>query len=179
MVLGKLEYQAQSPDEGALVSAARNFGFVFKARTSDSITIEVMGQSEVYELLCILDFNNVRKRMSVILRGPDGRIRLYCKGADSIVYDHLLQGNDDMKNKSQEHLNVSLLFIIIFSYKPVLNIFLYAINRNLLAKVFALFVSLYVMSTLHTLRNGRSVILKLQFLLIREKKSWTNCMKKY
>ena len=25
-----LEYQAQSPDEGALVSAARNFGFVFK-----------------------------------------------------------------------------------------------------------------------------------------------------
>lgn len=28
--IGKLEYQAQSPDEGALVSAARNFGFVFK-----------------------------------------------------------------------------------------------------------------------------------------------------
>lgn len=27
---GKLEYQAQSPDEAALVSAARNFGFVFK-----------------------------------------------------------------------------------------------------------------------------------------------------
>ena len=25
-----LIYQAQSPDEGALVSAARNFGFVFK-----------------------------------------------------------------------------------------------------------------------------------------------------
>ena len=31
---GKLEYQAQSPDEGALVSAARNFGFVFKVRCS-------------------------------------------------------------------------------------------------------------------------------------------------
>ena len=29
-VTGKLEYQAQSPDEAALVSAARNFGFVFK-----------------------------------------------------------------------------------------------------------------------------------------------------
>jgi magnesium-transporting ATPase (P-type) len=27
---GELVYQAQSPDEGALVSAARNFGFVFK-----------------------------------------------------------------------------------------------------------------------------------------------------
>jgi len=28
--VGVLEYQAQSPDEGALVSAARNFGFVFR-----------------------------------------------------------------------------------------------------------------------------------------------------
>jgi len=27
---GELEYQAQSPDEGALVNAARNFGFVFR-----------------------------------------------------------------------------------------------------------------------------------------------------
>jgi len=101
---GKLEYLAQSPDEGALVSAARNFGFVFKARTPDSVTIEVMGQTEVYELLCILDFNNVRKRMSVILR-HNGKIRLYCKGADSIIYDHLAPGSDDNKNKTQEHLN--------------------------------------------------------------------------
>ena len=30
VILALLEYQAQSPDEGALVSAARNFGFVFK-----------------------------------------------------------------------------------------------------------------------------------------------------
>lgn len=62
---GKLEYQAQSPDEAALVSAARNFGFVFRERSPNSITIDVMGKREIYELLCILDFNNVRKRMSV------------------------------------------------------------------------------------------------------------------
>ncbi|XP_017301299.1 phospholipid-transporting ATPase ID [Diaphorina citri] len=37
----KLVYQAQSPDEAALVSAARNFGFVFKERSPNSITIEV------------------------------------------------------------------------------------------------------------------------------------------
>ena len=29
---GKLVYNAQSPDEAALVSAARNFGFVFVVR---------------------------------------------------------------------------------------------------------------------------------------------------
>lgn len=43
----RLEYQAQSPDESALVSAARNFGFVFKHRTPNSITIDVQGQTEV------------------------------------------------------------------------------------------------------------------------------------
>lgn len=44
---GRLEYQAQSPDEAALVSAARNFGFVFKSRTPNSISVEVKGQLEV------------------------------------------------------------------------------------------------------------------------------------
>ncbi|CAG0923740.1 unnamed protein product, partial [Notodromas monacha] len=65
---GKLVYQAQSPDEEALVSAARNFGFVFKERTPNTITTIEMGVEKKYELLCILDFNNVRKRMSVVVR---------------------------------------------------------------------------------------------------------------
>lgn len=63
---GNLVYQAQSPDEGALVTAARNFGFVFRARTPETITLYEMGQAVTYQLLAILDFNNVRKRMSVI-----------------------------------------------------------------------------------------------------------------
>ena len=63
---GELYYQAQSPDEGALVTAARNFGFVFRSRTPDTIVIMEMGKQVTYELLAVLDFNNVRKRMSVI-----------------------------------------------------------------------------------------------------------------
>ncbi|XP_066246628.1 probable phospholipid-transporting ATPase IM isoform X2 [Euwallacea similis] len=101
---GRLEYQAQSPDEAALVSAARNFGFVFKERTPNSITIEVMGSKEVYELLCILDFNNIRKRMSVILR-RDGKLTLYCKGADNVIYERLKSGQDELKVKTQDNLN--------------------------------------------------------------------------
>uniref|UniRef100_A0A146MAI4 Phospholipid-transporting ATPase n=1 Tax=Lygus hesperus TaxID=30085 RepID=A0A146MAI4_LYGHE len=101
---GRILYQAQSPDEAALVSAARNFGFVFRERTPYSITIEVFGEKEVYELLCILDFNNVRKRMSVILK-HGGKIRLYCKGADNIVYDRLRKGDNDLKRLTQDHLN--------------------------------------------------------------------------
>ncbi|VDM81727.1 unnamed protein product [Strongylus vulgaris] len=86
---GQLVYQAQSPDEAALTSAARNFGYVFRARTPQSITIEVMGKEEVYELLCILDFNNERKRMSVITKNSQGKIRLYCKGADMMIMERL------------------------------------------------------------------------------------------
>lgn len=36
-----LKYNAQSPDEEALVTAARNFGIVFCSRTTNTITLEV------------------------------------------------------------------------------------------------------------------------------------------
>ncbi|KAH8038726.1 hypothetical protein HPB51_002870 [Rhipicephalus microplus] len=96
---GRLEYQAQSPDEAALTSAARNFGFVFKNRTPKSITIEVWGQEEVYELFGILDFNNVRKRMSVIVK-RNGVLKLYCKGADSVIFERLHPSSEPLKIKT-------------------------------------------------------------------------------
>ncbi|XP_024908720.1 phospholipid-transporting ATPase ID-like isoform X2 [Cynoglossus semilaevis] len=102
---GELHYQAQSPDEGALVTAARNFGFVFRSRTPDSVSIVEMGQQCSYELLAILDFNNVRKRMSVIVRSPDGKLSLYCKGADTIIYERLHQSCSKLMDVTTEHLN--------------------------------------------------------------------------
>ncbi|KAM4707838.1 phospholipid-transporting ATPase ID-like [Discoglossus pictus] len=102
---GELVYQAQSPDEGALVTAARNFGFVFRSRTPETITLVEMGETKVYELLAILDFNNERKRMSVIVKSPDGRLTLYCKGADTIVYELLDSSCEDLKEVTTEHLN--------------------------------------------------------------------------
>ena len=51
---GNLLYEAQSPDEAALVSAARNFNFVFKSRTPKSITTIENKKKEEYELLQIL-----------------------------------------------------------------------------------------------------------------------------
>lgn len=102
---GILKYQAQSPDESALVSAARNFGVVFKERTPNSVTVEIMGEVKVHELLCILDFNNTRRRMSVVFR-ENGKIRLYCKGADSVIFDRLEPGDEEYKAMALQHLNV-------------------------------------------------------------------------
>ncbi|XP_037387719.1 phospholipid-transporting ATPase ID [Pygocentrus nattereri] len=100
-----LVYQAQSPDEGALVTAARNFGFVFRSRTPESLTIVEMGVQRSYELLAILDFNNVRKRMSVIVRSPEGTLSLYCKGADTIIYQRLHESCSKLMEVTTEHLN--------------------------------------------------------------------------
>ncbi|KAF8875785.1 phospholipid-transporting ATPase 1 [Infundibulicybe gibba] len=80
-----LDYKAESPDEAALVSAARE---------PDGIDIEIMGQAERYTPLRMLEFNSTRKRMSVIMRCPDGRLVLYCKGADSVIYARLAKDHD-------------------------------------------------------------------------------------
>ncbi|XP_075356112.1 phospholipid-transporting ATPase IA isoform X3 [Mycteria americana] len=87
----KIIYQAASPDEGALVRAARHLRFVFTGRTPDSVIIESLGQEERYELLNVLEFTSARKRMSVIVRTPSGKLRLYCKGADTVIYDRLAE----------------------------------------------------------------------------------------
>ncbi|RLV88288.1 hypothetical protein DV515_00015484 [Chloebia gouldiae] len=102
---GELLYKAQSPDEGALVTAARNFGFVFRSRTPKTITVHELGQAITYQLLAILDFNNIRKRMSVIVRSPEGKIRLYCKGADTILLERLHPVNQDLSSITTDHLN--------------------------------------------------------------------------
>ncbi|NWV27013.1 AT8B2 ATPase, partial [Origma solitaria] len=102
---GELLYKAQSPDEGALVTAARNFGFVFRSRTPKTITVHELGHAITYQLLAILDFNNIRKRMSVIVRSPEGKIRLYCKGADTILLERLHPINQDLTSITMDHLN--------------------------------------------------------------------------
>ncbi|XP_039607693.1 phospholipid-transporting ATPase ID isoform X1 [Polypterus senegalus] len=102
---GELYYKAQSPDEGALVTAARNFGFVFRSRTPKTITVQEMGRPITYQLLAILDFNNIRKRMSVIVRNPEGKIRLYCKGADTLIFERLHPCNQDLMNITTDHIN--------------------------------------------------------------------------
>ncbi|ERE83238.1 putative protein unc-13-like protein [Cricetulus griseus] len=104
-VEGKLVYQAQSPDEGALVTATRNFGFVFCSRTPETITVMEMGKTRVYQLLAILDFSNERKRMSVVVRTPEDRVMLFCKGADTIIYELLHPSCASLCEVTMDHLD--------------------------------------------------------------------------
>ncbi|XP_042541439.1 phospholipid-transporting ATPase IB-like [Dipodomys spectabilis] len=96
-------YQASSPDEAALVKGAKNLGFVFTTRTPYSVTIETMGESFTFEVLNILEFSSNRKRMSVIVRTPMGQLRLYCKGADAVIYERLSK-NSEFVEDTLSHL---------------------------------------------------------------------------
>lgn len=46
-----------------------------------------------FQVLNICEFNSTRKRMSAIVRGPDGKIKLYCKGADTVILERLAENN--------------------------------------------------------------------------------------
>ena len=100
---GNIKYQAASPDEGALVQGAVTMGYSFLARKPRTVIIEVDGQEFEYELLAVCEFNSTRKRMSTIYRCPDGKIRLYCKGADTVILERL---NDDNPHVEQTLLHL-------------------------------------------------------------------------
>eukprot|EP00045_Choanoeca_perplexa_P014034 m.162837 g.162837 ORF g.162837 m.162837 type:complete len:1244 (-) comp16542_c0_seq1:139-3870(-) len=89
VVDGVPEYQAQSPDEKALVEGARDTGFEFTSRTSEKIHITARGEPEEYTMLNIIQFNSTRKRMTVVLQNPDGSVTAYSKGADNVMEELL------------------------------------------------------------------------------------------
>lgn len=84
-------YEAESPDEAALVYAARAYRCTLQSRTPDHVTVDLdyLGILK-FELLRILPFDSIRKRMSVVVRHPlTEQIVVYTKGADSVIMNLL------------------------------------------------------------------------------------------
>ncbi|ELK28371.1 Putative phospholipid-transporting ATPase VB [Myotis davidii] len=87
----ELCYEAESPDEAALVHAANAYSFTLVSRTPEQVTVRLpQGTCLTFDVLCTLGFDSVRKRMSVIVRHPlTSEIIVYTKGADSVIMDLL------------------------------------------------------------------------------------------
>ncbi|KAK9069711.1 hypothetical protein SSX86_010105 [Deinandra increscens subsp. villosa] len=104
-------YEAESPDEGAFLVAAREFGFEFCRRTQSSIFVRERNPStqeyveREFKLLNLLDFTSKRKRMSVIVQDETGKILLLCKGADSIIFERLSKNGRMFEEATTKHLN--------------------------------------------------------------------------
>ena len=103
----RIDFKAQSPDEAALVATARDVGFTVIGNTHHGIKVNALGDEREYEVLNTLEFNSTRKRMSSIIRMPDGKIILFCKGADSIIYARLKKGEQrELRQTTAEHLEM-------------------------------------------------------------------------
>ncbi|CAD5212846.1 unnamed protein product [Bursaphelenchus okinawaensis] len=90
-------YDAESPDELALVKAADAYGFTLVSRSATDIRLAIpttndaneYTQSEVeVKVIKILNFDSNRKRMSIVVR-YDGKLLLLTKGADEQVFPKL------------------------------------------------------------------------------------------
>ncbi|XP_019390431.1 PREDICTED: probable phospholipid-transporting ATPase VB [Crocodylus porosus] len=113
----ELCYEAESPDEAALVHAARAYSFTLVSRTPEQVTVRLpQGTLLTFDILYTLGFDSVRKRMSVVVRHPvTDEIIVYTKGADSVIMDLLedpaRDGTDVEKKlrrihaKTQKHLD--------------------------------------------------------------------------
>jgi len=92
-------YNASSPDELALTNAARHFGVIFESRDENSNVIVYNKHEDrryKYQLLNVIEFTSTRKRMSVVVRTPEGRIVCMTKGADSVIVPRLHEDQDEM-----------------------------------------------------------------------------------
>ncbi|KAK3855690.1 hypothetical protein Pcinc_037925, partial [Petrolisthes cinctipes] len=90
-------YEAESPDELALVDAAYKYGFRLMRRSLHNVLVSLPGYGLCeYEVLHVLPFDSNRKRMSIIVRHPLTQEKiLYCKGADSAILDRLARTTDE------------------------------------------------------------------------------------
>ncbi|XP_076676070.1 phospholipid-transporting ATPase VD isoform X2 [Andrena cerasifolii] len=101
-------YEAESPDELALVNAARAYDVKLLKRTSRSAIVCLPDKSVItFEILHVLPFDSNRKCMSVLVRHPlTNEVVLYSKGADSTILSSL--ASQDMNSiptlKVRQHL---------------------------------------------------------------------------
>ncbi|XP_047469990.1 phospholipid-transporting ATPase IF-like [Penaeus chinensis] len=105
----KLEYQAASPDEKALVEACARYGVVFEGQSHDRLLLSVRGERRTFTRLQILEFDSDRKCMSVAVRDESSRkIWLLTKGAESSVLKRCSvseQASRSLRDTTLKHIN--------------------------------------------------------------------------
>jgi len=113
---GELNYEAESPDEFALVKAAANAGWEFKSRKGADVTVSVRTervQDVTYTVLATNEFNSARKRMSVLVKKGSEHL-LLVKGADNVMLERAANAHQNtlkahLKEFSEEGLRTLVI----------------------------------------------------------------------
>lgn len=102
-------FEAESPDELALVQAAHSYQCRLIKRTPQTIKVAMPDEAPIeYEVLQIFPFDSIRKRMSIVLRHPVTKeIVMYCKGADTSIFPRLKadRSSAELVARTQTHIN--------------------------------------------------------------------------
>ena len=118
---GEEEYISTSPDNVVLVKAAKSQGFHLTKSETPSIKKILLGESghkiREIELLHLIEFTSERKRESVIVKDK-GIIKLFCKGADSIIKSRISSFNNKQILKQGQY------YIDKFSKKGLRTLFI-------------------------------------------------------
>ncbi|XP_029054624.1 phospholipid-transporting ATPase VA [Osmia bicornis bicornis] len=101
-------YEAESPDELALVNAARAYDVKLLKRTARSAIVGLPDKSILtFEILHVLPFDSNRKCMSILVRHPlTNELVLYSKGADTAILSSLTSQDENSITtiKARQHL---------------------------------------------------------------------------
>ncbi|XP_063288057.1 phospholipid-transporting ATPase IG isoform X2 [Pelobates fuscus] len=85
-----VSYISSSPDEIALVNGAKKYGFTYMGNENDYMRVKNQrNEMEIFQRLHVLNFDPVRRRMSVLVKSNTGEFFLFCKGADSSMFDRV------------------------------------------------------------------------------------------
>ena len=119
---GLEEYICVSPDSIELVKAAKSQGWAYEESGNPNIKRVKVGdaipETKSFEKLQIIEFSSDRKRETIIVKSSEGKILLYCKGADSIIEKRL------SKNSSSQILTQSKNYVDKFSAQGLRTLFI-------------------------------------------------------
>ncbi|CAD8165511.1 unnamed protein product [Paramecium octaurelia] len=126
----EIQYNASSPDELALVSFAAEMGFKYIGKEDNVMKVYIKHTKEIlkFQIQQVIEFNSTRKRMSIVLKDQNGRLTLFCKGADNIILSMLqdFEENDtiqknilfEIKKQLQEYATIGLRTLVL-GYKEL------------------------------------------------------------
>ncbi|XP_067949362.1 phospholipid-transporting ATPase VA-like isoform X2 [Watersipora subatra] len=102
-------YEAESPDELALVKAVCKYGCRLLSRSSESVSVYLPLEGTLsYKVLAMLPFDSVRKCMSVVMRRENSQeIVVYTKGADNVIFDKIKSDEQNQQLVKQARIHVN------------------------------------------------------------------------
>jgi len=120
---GDIKFEAESPDEQAFVTTAEDYGYTLVGSFNSKKFLNTNGKVSEFDVLAVLEFDSDRKRMSIVAKTPDGKIVLYCKGADAAIFAKLAKiDSATVREASEKHVHDYAklgLRTLCFSYRTL------------------------------------------------------------